>query len=141
MWPEAVQAARVEHQAERDGWAANLKAVEEERDWALDVATRIQNDLDLMTIRNAELETAVKQALDAAAKAPDLMSGAEARAARRCKPANSPSGPPSVTHDLGPPSYPATATPVKKTATGPVMSQRLREPLPVNENQAGSRAA
>ncbi|MBS1673148.1 MAG: DNA-binding protein [Actinobacteria bacterium] len=32
LWREAVAAARDEHQAERDGWAAQLAAVEAERD-------------------------------------------------------------------------------------------------------------
>jgi|SRR5665647_491466 hypothetical protein len=81
MWREAVEAARAEHQVERDGWAARIKVVEDDRDGALEDATRIRGELDRATARNAELEEALEQALAAASQAQARTAAAEAHAA------------------------------------------------------------
>lgn len=80
VWRDAVQAARVEHQDERAGWAATLTTVEDERDGAIDETTSLQNELDQARIRIAELEKAAQQAADDAAQARNLLAGAETRA-------------------------------------------------------------
>lgn len=82
LWREAVQTARVEHQAERDGWAANLKTVEDERDEAFDEVTGIQNELVLAANRIAELEKTVQKDAAAAEQVRKTLAEAEARAAK-----------------------------------------------------------
>lgn len=80
VWGEAVEAARVEHQAERDGWVARLAEVEDERDGAIDDVTRCQEELAQAAARIAELEQALEQAQGATTQAQVNAAAAEARA-------------------------------------------------------------
>jgi len=81
LWGEAIEAARAEHHAERDGWAARVTVVEDERDGALEDATSAQDALAQATARIAELEAAVHEAVAATSEAQAHTSAAEARAA------------------------------------------------------------
>lgn len=81
LWREAVEAARSEHQAERDGWAAQLKNVEDERDGALDDASSAQHELDRASARIAELEVIVERAHAVTTEAERRAVASEARAA------------------------------------------------------------
>ena len=46
VWREAIEAARAEHQAEREGWTARITSIEDERDAALEDINRVQGGLD-----------------------------------------------------------------------------------------------
>lgn len=81
LWREAVEAARAEHQVERDGWAARLKVVEDERDGALEDVTSAQEAIEQATARIAELEAAAQQAVAVATQAQARTGVAEVRAA------------------------------------------------------------
>ena len=84
IWREAVELARAEHEAERDGWAAKLKNAEDERDGALEEAEaerlHAQDELARACARIAELEAAVDQARAEAVRAGERISAAESRA-------------------------------------------------------------
>lgn len=81
LWREAVEAARAEHDAERDGWAAQLKNFEDERDGALDEARSAQQELDRANARISELEGVVEQVRGVTAEAERRVVESEARAA------------------------------------------------------------
>ncbi|MBK8460146.1 MAG: DNA-binding protein [Micropruina sp.] len=81
LWREAIEAARAEHQAERDGWASQLKNVEDERDGALDEASGAQQELDRANAHISELEVIVEQIRGMTAEAERRAVASEARAA------------------------------------------------------------
>lgn len=80
LWREAVEAARGEHQVERDGWAARLASAEEERDGALEDVGRAQAQLDAAATRIAELEALVEQVRATVGEAEARTAAAETRA-------------------------------------------------------------
>lgn len=79
MWNDAVEAVRAEHQAERDGWAANISVLEGERDAATQDTIKVEERLDQAEARIAELEEAVKRAEAEAAQAHARVTEAEAQ--------------------------------------------------------------
>jgi hypothetical protein len=79
LWREAFEAARAQHQAERDGWAANIKALKAERDDTIADTIKVEKERDQLNTRITELEAALQQALDAAAQAQAAVLEAQAR--------------------------------------------------------------
>jgi hypothetical protein len=57
IWREAVEAARAEHEAERDGWAARLASSEEER-------AGLNEDLERIEAERAEEQSAARAEAD-----------------------------------------------------------------------------
>jgi len=88
LWAEANKEALARHQLESDGWAARLKAAEEERDQALDEITRAEEAAGELAAQVAALEAELEQVhatiADAnarVAEAATKASAADARAA------------------------------------------------------------
>lgn len=79
LWRAAVEAARVEHHAERDGWMAQVKGAEDERDAALDDVTAAQAQLEDALAKIGRLEELVDEVRSAAAVADEKVAAAEAR--------------------------------------------------------------
>lgn len=76
LWRAAFEAARDEHQVETDGWAARLKAAQDERDGALEDLSIAQQEVEAANQRTedasariAELEAEPNQARGEAAAA------------------------------------------------------------------------
>ncbi|MBO1032025.1 DNA-binding protein [Tessaracoccus sp. SD287] len=80
LWRAAVEAARGEHQVERDGWLSQVKEAEDERDAALDDVTAVQTQLEEALSKVAELEALVDQERTAASLVQEKVTDAEARA-------------------------------------------------------------
>lgn len=92
IWREAVEAARTEHEAERDGWAARLAASEEERAGLVEDVDRIEAEraaerdaaraeADELRSHIAALDAELTAQKEAAAAAATSVAAAESRAA------------------------------------------------------------
>lgn len=92
IWREAVEAARAEHEADREGWTARLGASEEERAGLIEEAQRVaQSHAEALAVAEAEataareriaaLEAAAQKQQEDAEKAAAALAAAEARAA------------------------------------------------------------
>lgn len=81
IWRSAVEAARAEYEVEAEGWAARLKAAQDERDGALEDLSSAQKDVEAAHVRIAELEAAAETVSTAISGAEARAAAAEARAA------------------------------------------------------------
>lgn len=79
VWPAAVEAAGIEQRAEGDGWLAQLKGAEEERDAALDDATAVRVTLDEARAKVGRMEDLVTKLREAATVAEQEVAAAEIR--------------------------------------------------------------